>query len=253
MQLGFTPWWLARIACAAALMAGVSACNKGNAAGAADTAPGGSSGKAGSYVLVTQTRPEAPEKYFPHERRAYGLCAEVAKHANKPVKPFPVLPPDFVSERATYASDGTRSTVRKVMYTIDGEATPENGCELRLARSWRIDVVSDGQQRSVDQAPDGQLYKEETEAPPKEAVRASRLAAFASVKRVNGIALKCSTDDTCIVDPALVLVADGPRPVQAASRVDDPRTHGTALITEPVSLAVGVPVDPALFSLEKGN
>jgi len=253
MQLGFSPWWLARVVCAAALMAGVSACNKGNAAGAGGAADSRSGGKAGSYGLVTQTRPEAPEKYFPHERRAYALCAEVAQHTNAPVKPFPVLPPDFVSERSTYASDGSRTVVRKVMYTLDGEATPENGCELRLARSARTDVVSNGQQRSADQAPDGQVYMEETEAPPKEPVRASRLAAYATAKRVNGVALKCSTDGVCIVDPDLILVADGPRPVQAASRIDDARTHGTVLVTEPVSLAVGKPVDPALFSLEKGN
>ena len=49
--------------------------------------------------------------------------------------------------------------------------------------------------------------------------------------------------------PAVVLVAQGPLPAQAASRGDAEEGYGTVRILEPVSLAVGQPVDPVLLSM----
>lgn len=222
---------------AAALL--LSPCSHGHAASA-------------SYVLVTQTRPESPDKFFVHERSGYALCAAVARNQNIAVKPFPVLPPDFVSKRTTYASDGKRTVFREVAWKIDSrKGQAQQGCEMRLASESTTAVTSDGQERIADQREDGKVHVGTAQPAPQEPVRASLLGLYTVPKTVRGVALKCSASGSCIVDPALALVAHGVRPAQAASRIDDTRTYGTALILEPVSLTVGKPVDPSLFVLEK--
>lgn len=258
MQSSFTWSFLFRAACGTASVLVVSACNNG-------TASGGTPGKAGpaatpatanaaGYMLVMQTRPEEPEKSFPHERALYKACVAVAGRSNMPVKPFPTLPPNFVRERRTYASDGARTMVRKVAYYLDmRKASPQEGCELRLAGGWDASLTSEGQQRSAGTDEDGNVHLVAPEPVLEEPVRASLLASYTIPKRINAVPLKCSVEQICTIDPAVAVVAEGSRPVQVAFRIDDPRTYGTALITEPVSFRVGRPVDPAVFSLERVN
>lgn len=248
MQLNVGPRLLRQAAWMLVLAAALPACSDGNAAGA--SAAG--SGK-GSYVLVTQVRPETPEKSFPAARWGYKLCQAAARQMKVAVKPFPALPAGFVSERTTYASDGKRSMVRKVSYLIDGQATPDAGCAMRLASVTTASVIEGGRERSADTDKDGKVHVDEVEAAPPEPVRASSLEDRTQARRVNGVPLKCGSDGACIVDPDVVLVAQGRRPVQVSYRIDDPRTHGSALVVEPVSLTVGKPVDPALFVLEKSK
>ena len=229
----------------------LAACNEGNAARGATGAAASPGTASGSYVLVTQTRPEAPEKFFPHERNLYALCAALASKQNIAVKPFPTLPPGFVSDRKTYASDGKRIVYREVGYTIDArKAEAKDGCDMRLISQSRVALISDGQERTADQDEDGKVATGEAQPAVKEPVRASLLDSYTVAKSANGVKLKCNADGSCIVDPALAVVARGVRPVQVAWRNDDVRTYGTALILEPVSLTVGKPVDGALFALE---
>lgn len=235
----------------APLVLTLAACNEGNAARGAAAAGPGASAAPGSYVLVTQTRPEAPEKFFPNERRLHAVCAAVAGKQNIAIKPFPTLAPGFVSERKTYASDGKRTIYREVGYTIDTrKAEARYGCDMRLISQLRVALISDGQERTADQDEDGKVVTSEPQEAAREPVRASLLDSYSTAKAVNGVKLKCNADNSCIVDPAQALVARGVRPVQAAWRNDDVRTYGTALILEPVSLAVGKPVDAALFALQ---
>lgn len=256
MQLSTSGGPVRRAACAAVLMLAAAGCSKGNAASgtAADAANAGADAKSASYVLVTRLRPEAPEKFFPKMRAGYELCVGVAKDMHRQVVPYPTLPSDFVNERTTYASDGKRTMVRTVSYDLNTEKMrPEQACEVRIQKTWSTSLMADGQLRRGDLDEHGQLHSGSAEAPPAETPRASRLANYTASKRINGVALKCSADDTCIVDPAVVLVAQGRRPVVAASRNDDPARYGTALIREPVSLTVGKPIDPAVFAVEKGE
>ena len=245
-----------RAACAIVLMLTIAGCGKGNAAGGPSSPTDGDAhaAKTDGYILVTHTRPEAPENYFHRERLAYTACVAVAKQLHHAVVPFPALPPDFVTERTTYASDGKRTMVREVKFDLDPrKMVPESSCELRLAKTWTTGLTGSGEVRSGGVDQDGQVRVVTTEAPPAEPVRASLLASRTVSKRINGVPLKCNTGGDCIVDPAVTVVAQGVRPVLAAYRIDDPATYGTALIVEPVSLTVGKPTDPAMFAVEKGE
>lgn len=256
MQLSVVWKPVARAVCALTVVLGVCACSKGSAAGDGDSAaaPGAGTADAGGagagYVLQTQMRPEAPAKYFAAERGFHEACVALAKGLNLAVKPFPEVPADFVAERHTYASDGRRFTHRDIRYFADTrKMKPESACEVRLASQWRTSVVSDGQVRQAAQDEDGRVEVSEPQPAPDEPVRASLLASRTLAKRINGVPLKCN-DDSCIVDPAVVVAAEGTRPIQVAYRDNNVGTYGTALIVEPMSLSVGKPADPALFSLD---
>ncbi|MFC3457505.1 hypothetical protein [Massilia haematophila] len=253
MRVGLA-WQLGGYAlCGAVMVVGLAGCGKGNAAGGADsTAPARKPGAGkGSYVLVTQLRPESPEKFFPMERRAYALCAGLAQGKNLPVKPFPPMPSDFAWERSTYASDGERSVNRKLVHSLDlRKMKPESGCEVSLDSQLTVALTSEGQERMANQDEDGNMLLSDPEPASEEAVRPSLLASFTQPRRINGVPLKCDAANACIVDPTVALVANGVRPVQASYRTDDPKTYGSALVQEPVSLSVGKPVSQELFSLE---
>lgn len=254
MQLSLNIRLLPHAVCVTTLMLSVIGCNNSNAAAGTKPVFAPDGVKVTNYVLVTRTRPEVPGKYFPQARWAYGICAALAKQAKHEVIPFPVLGSDFVMERITYASDGKRTMVRKISYDLDPrKMKPELGCEIRITKRWNTAMTSDGQERSAQLDEDGQLHLSTIEATPEEPVRASRLALYTQSKHINGVPLKCTVDSSCIVDPTVVLVKEGYRPVSAAYRNDDVATHGTALIVEPVSLTVGKPIDPAIFSVEKGE
>ncbi len=251
----------ARTACGAALLLALGACNDGTAgapaaaAGApaapASTAAATGAGSAKTYHLVTQLRPENVQKYFARTRAVYDICVASARMLKVAAKPFPVIPEDFVAGRTIYASDGKRTYFKEVEFTIDeGGFEPEKGCELKIASHWRGELVRDGKARSADKSADGAYVLGEEEPANNDKVSQSYLDMFTTPKVVNGIKLKCSADAICIVDPAVALIAEGKRPVQAASRIDDARLHGTPMVREPVSLSVGKPLDPALFSLE---
>lgn len=225
----------------------LAACSNGNAARSAAPAPG-------SYVLVTQFRPESPEKFFARQRGLYDMCASFASLHNLAATPFPELPSDLVDWRTTYASDGHRRVVREVMYALDfSEGETAGRCEMRLSSRLSVTVTSDGWEQTADVDDRGKVHVGARRPAGQEIARPTPLARYMIPKTVNGVRLKCSTDDSCIVDPEVVLVAQGPLPVQAASRNDAEEGYGTALILEPVSLAVGQPVDPALFALEKAG
>jgi hypothetical protein len=228
---------------ALAMLLALAACSDGNAARSALPAPG-------SYVLVTQSRPASVEKFFARQRGLYDTCVTVASLHDTVAAPFPVLPRDLVDWRATYASDGQRMVVREVMYGLDfDEETPAAACAMRLSSRLSVTVTSQGREQTSDVDGRGKVHVGAPRPAGLEPMRAARLARYTAPMIVNGVPLKCSAEESCIVDPAVVLVAQGPLPVQAASRDDAEEGYGTVLILEPVSLAVGQPVDPALFEL----
>lgn len=230
----------------------LAACSDGSARPAAGAAaPAAAGGSAKSYYLVIQTRPENLQKIFKTERWAYGLCAAAAKLKKIPVKPFPTLPDDFVFERNIYASDGTRTYVKDIQFKID-DASVEQGCAYKLASLATTDIEHDGKARMTQQNEEGVLSTGEDMAADTEPVSQSKLASYTASKVINGVQLKCKATG-CIVDPALVVIAQGRRPVIAATRFDDLTVHGTALVTEPVSLSLGKPIDLSEFKQENGK
>jgi hypothetical protein len=221
----------------------LAACSNGNAARSIPAAPG-------SYVLVTQSRPASAEKFFARQRGLYDMCVAVASLTDTVAQPFPVLPRDFVDWRTTYASDGQRVVVREVMYGLDfDEGAAAGTCAMRLSSRLSVTVTSHGREQTSDVDARGRVHIAAPRPTLLDPMRAARLARYTAPMMVNGVPLKCSQDDRCIVDPAVVLVAQGPLPVQASSRDDAEEGYGTVVIVEPVSLAVGQPVDPALFEI----
>lgn len=226
-----------------AMLLALAACTNGNAARSTPAAPG-------SYVLVTQSRPASAEKFFARQRGLYDMCVAVASMNDAVAQPFPVLPRDFVDWRTTYASDGHRVVVREVMYGLDFDERAAAGtCAMRLSSRLSVTVTSHGREQTSDVDTRGRVHIGASRPALLDPMRAARLARYTAPMTVNGVPLKCSKDDSCIVDPAVVLVAQGPLPVQASSRDDAEEGYGTVLIVEPVSLAVGEPVDPALFEI----
>lgn len=207
--------------------------------------PGKAAAQQKSYVLVVQVRPESPEKYFAVERSVYDLCVEGAKRLHEAVKPFPTVPRDFVERRETYASDGQRDVKREVVFTMEvvpGAPDKLNGCAWRIISTQSIDVTSGGQVQHSFIDHDGTVTIEAPQPVMAEPFRTALVALHTRPKVINGVPLKCSDTDACIVDPALVLVKEEFRPVTVSMRLGL-----KTLVLEPVSLVVGKPVDPALF------
>lgn len=205
-------------------------------------------GTAKSYSLVTELRPENPEKLFAQVRWAHGVCASAAKLKNIPVKPFPTLPADFALARAIYASDGSQIFFKELNFKIEGSDV-ETGCDYKIVSYGSSEIARGGRSRITQQDEAGVLTTGEEMESTTEQVDPARLAGYTEAKVINGVQLKCRDAD-CIVDPALAVIASGRRPVLAAAKIDDGAIYGTPLRTEPVSLSVGKPIDLAPFKQE---
>jgi hypothetical protein len=239
----------------AGMTVALAACSDGNAGAGASFPPvqPGTSGGA-VYHLVTQVRPESLEKYFARLRALHKMCATAAGDLHVAVKPFPRVPEDFVAARNIYASDGKRIVSKEIKWTTDdSKFSPETGCEMRLTTLWKSAVVQNGKERAVDFNDEQGLVVHEEQPHDPQALTQARLDMYSKPKSVNGVQLKCSSDDICIVDPALALIKDGRSPVHAAERIRDGGANGSVLLLEPVSLTVGAPVDPQLFKQENGK
>lgn len=235
---------------AMALLLALAGCNDGNA-GASTSVPGA---QGRSYHLVTQVRPESVEKYFARLRSLHQLCATAASSQGMTAKPFPRVPADFIVARNIYASDGKRVLSKEIKWTTDDSRfAPETGCELKLTTLWKSALVQDGKERAADFNNENGLVLHEAQAFNPQPLSESRMAMYSAQKAVNGVQLKCSTDDICIVDPALVLIKEGRSPVHVSERIKDGGANATVLVLEPVSLAVDKPVDPAIFNQENGK
>jgi hypothetical protein len=242
------------LASAVVVLMALAACSDGKAgsAGSATASPVAADGGA-SYQLVTQVRPENPGKAFPLERAAYEVCADAARAKNLPVKPLPQLPADFVTTRTTYASDGKQRLFREVKYKLSmANSGPENGCQMRVVSASSSELARSGKARIAEVNEEGALVVTDNRPADTEPVSQSKLAGYTLAKVINGVPLKCKAE-ACIVDPAQTVIALGKRPVIAADRLDEVRSFGTVLVTEPVSLSVGKPIDPAVFVQEKSK
>lgn len=215
------------------------------ALGGGDTVAAGG-GK--SYHLVTQTRPEHLERYFALARGAYNLCVENAKALRLPFKPFPVIPADFVTERYVYISDGKRFSLEETQFTLDyDEMAHTTGCGAQLESRAERTVFTNGKSVTSYRDRNGVVSVDQVQPSSRDPASAGILALYSVPKTVKGVALKCHPDNSCIVDPALVLINLGRHPVAVISRMDE-KNFGISMLTELVSLTVGNPVDPSSFT-----
>lgn len=229
----------------------LAACSDGSArpAAAAASVPATAAASAHSYYLVTQVRPENVEKLFQRERGVHQMCVAGAKLKKIAAQPFPALPPDFVLQRHIHASDGKQTFSKEIQFKIDG-AEVEQGCAYKISSIASSEIARDGKSRRTEQDEQGVLSTGEERPDSTEPVSRAKLDRYTEAKVIKGVQLKCQGTD-CIVDPSLVVIGFGRRPVVAASRMDDTSLFGTALITEPVSLTVGKPID--LLEFKQGS
>lgn len=237
-------------AVAAGMVLALSACSDVDAVAPGGAAPAvGAEGK--SYHLVTVVRPEDINEFTKLERGGYELCVANAKRLGFTVKPFPQIPADYVAERREYKSDGKQKLFKETVYLVDaGELRPESGCEYKLTSTGRTVLTANGKERSADVDAQGNVMLSEEVQSGDEVI--TSLDLYTTPKVVKGVALKCATDNGCIVDPAVVLITDGRRPVEAVRRLKQ-MGIGYTLLKEPVSLSVGKPIAKSEFTLGKSK
>ncbi len=228
------------------------------AIGAAVGQPGQSAGAAAeTYELIVESQPDSAAHFSSREKALHQACAEAAKKEKVKVHPYPSLPDNFYVVRHTYIRDGNSFYFKTSGNTTDASGmTPANGCALTTLASSDVSIAHKGLWRFFHN-------DEKPQVPPERITirqpEAKDLAQYSLPKIVNGVALRCAApgsppdrkiEEACIVDPAVVIVAHpNGRLVEAHG---SPRVmidiHGTAVRDRPVSLKVGIKIDPAIFA-----
>ena len=212
-------------------------------------------GKPTSYEVVLELRPDSVSHYFEPMRQRYDACVLEAKKLALPVKPFTVAPADFLPGRTTVISDG-KSFYKKIIgfRMIPHHITPERGCGTDIVKLEDLTIVHNGSSYTTDNW-DGHptLTLPEDTNPPNLA----QFAVFTVPKTINGVPLKCAgpkahpsqqESNWCIIDPDVVIAANANgTPLIAHQRLDFLKPRAV-LGETPVSLKVGVKVDPAIFA-----
>ncbi|WP_211471221.1 hypothetical protein [Collimonas humicola] len=241
-----------------------------------DNSAASSAGKGGSggtmRELVQVERPDPPGAMHRIIREtSYEACAGAAQALNLPVKPFPQVPADYVSERTTVITDGS-NYVRKIEHPyneVADQMSPETGCEYRIEPSKEVDIyiVNDGKSTSVRRASDGQWRVEKnTIMPAAKKAGSEDASTYSEQLTINGVKLRCLSASNPLIsrDDLQALCRDasdqplstGGKPVVLYSRVKPP-IGGTdfsyVVVTEPVSLKQlnqhdGKIFDPATYT-----
>ena len=242
--------------CFAAVFLGLLGCSKAGGSASPGT-PAASAAQAGSYELVTVQRPESVAAYHKMYAASYEMCAALRKTLKMP-PPAPMLQPaaDYVIQRDTYVSDGRAYLTKEehFLYTMeDMEPTPT--CRTFLHTTSNTQLIRDGKMynSSVDEKGVRQAEPPDEWSLPRD--RESKV--YTEAATIKGIAVKCMKmlpgaqellTQLCIADLNPGTVADiiG-KPIVLASRVTAVQQMQGAILTEPVSLRVNVPVDRAIF------
>lgn len=214
-----------------------------------------------SFELVTEARPASLEGYFKLSRTAYELCVIQAEQEKVAVRPYPPIPPDFVINRITTISDGKSFATIERNFNYPFDFKVANACSSEVESSVRTIVVHQGLQKNLDPDVPGEEPQEPIPVPtlPFDEENAR---GYTVSKTINGIALKCTDGteplaqaklviDTCIVDPAVGRIAgpDG-EPMMASMRdlANAAPPVNSEIVHTPLSLKVGLKVDPAVFT-----
>ncbi|NHZ61883.1 hypothetical protein [Massilia genomosp. 1] len=213
-----------------------------------------------SYELITIRRPTSVEEYFKLWSLPYKLCVASAKLKNIPVKPFPAIPKDFVMRRTTVTSDGKSFRTTEEEFGVDiQDITAENGCATSYGSGFRTWVAHNGIEADLDSENQSENHEGRVsyQLKPYDPELAQ---AYSIVKKINGIAVRCTgahdlmvagkvVDEMCVLDPILgrIAMADGKPPIVYTRDIPGPSLFGSAMVDEPISLKVGIEVNPEIF------
>jgi len=221
-------------------------------------------------VLVDRPTPADGELHLLRES-AYKLCALGAESLHVPVKPFPNMPDDYITQRTTYISDGS-AWMRKTesVYKVNADnLVAEKGCEVKIEpdKSFEVVIEHAGKQIGVHGHEDGTTVVESTDdelgamnakAPPQS------YDDYTDKRTVAGVSLRCLPKtsplisptgiiDMCVYEKDGVVTTSDKKSVVLYSNVDpanaDPRVPYT-VISEVKSLKLGTAIDPRAFKAE---
>lgn len=218
-----------------------------------------------SYELVTIRRPVSVEEYFKMWSIPYKICAANAKLQNVPVKPFPAIPADFVMKRTTITSDGKSFRTTEEEFGVDiQDVEIENGCATSYGSGVRTWVSHNGIETELDS--ENQSNPSENATYRLKPYDPEIAQSYAIGKKINGVAVRCTGNDDlsiaggmiaemCVLDPILGKIAmpDGKPPIVYTRDVPGPSLFGSPIIEEPVSLKVGIKVNPQVFVSAEGK
>ncbi|NHZ98384.1 hypothetical protein [Massilia sp. CCM 8734] len=213
-----------------------------------------------SYELITIRRPTSVEEYFKLWSLPYELCVASAKLNNVPVKPFPAIPKDFVMKRTTVTSDGKSFRTTEEEFGVDiQDITVENGCATSYGSGLRTWVAHNGIEADLD----SEIQSENHEGQASYQIKPydpNLAQAYSVEKKINGIAVRCTgahdfmvagkvVAEMCVLDPVLgrIAMADGKPPIVYTRDIPGPSLFGSAMVDEPISLKVGIEVNPEIF------
>jgi hypothetical protein len=211
------------------------------------------------FEITTRTRPESLDGYLKMYRSMHALCGVNRELMHLPPGPPLVdVPADFVTERSTYLHSGSAYLVRREEFFVDvAELDAKLGCKSRLGSSMTEELVRDGQVQSAIRNGDGTVDIDlVTPLPPPKPGGAS---GYTVQKNLSGFAMRCVAPDAplgegmhdmCVLDVASGPPLDG----QGESVIVHARSTlleraNIVLLTEPVTVQVGKPVDARRLAL----
>lgn len=258
-----------------ALCATVAACSRTDSAAttATTTAAAAGSGPATAFEVVTVDRPESVEAFHKLYKFQYDMCANTRTMMKlPPPAPMKQPPADFISERRTYLSDGKDFLIKTEYFAYEVKSDePAFTCETAFVKTTQTELIRDGKSHLSYIDETGQRGSE----PPVDVAlpRQTDSGGYTEPKIVNGHAVKCMAPlpemkvltkgltealpkqltegmaaDLCIADlkPGTLTDNDG-RAIVLAARVNVPLVPQGAILTEPVSLKIGLAIDKAVF------
>jgi len=268
----FSRQWQVLPMIAACLLA-LTACNSSSTSteSQAATSPtrSGAAGNSFEVVLVDRPTPADGELKLARES-AYKLCVAGAELMHMPVKPFPKIPDDYITQRTTYISDGS-SWMRKTepVYRTDlDDMVAEKGCEAKIVpdKSFEVTIEHAGKQINLSGHDDGTTSVESAddelgainaEAKPK------TYDDYTDHRTVAGVNLRCLPKtsplisptgliDMCVYEKDGAVTTSDKKSIVLYSNVDplnSPLAPYT-VITEVRSLKLGTAIDPRVFNAE---
>jgi hypothetical protein len=242
-------------------------CNKTGAADASASkpSPAGNARGAGSYEIVTVTRPESVDAYHAPYRAMYEICASSRELVKlPPAAPMKKPAPDFIEQRDTFVRDGDVFLHKRENFAMKlVSSDPKAGCDTRLEASTEYELYRDGKVISVALGDEGRS-EQTNEWSNTNHYGADLTSNYTERKTIRGTAVRCQkltvpgldklVQDICIADGSPRAPTDvNDEPITVSTRVVNPVMPSVVMITEPVSVKLGVPIDPKVFNLAGKN
>jgi hypothetical protein len=238
-------------------------CNRTGAADASASQPSlaGNARNAGSYEIVTVTRPESVDAYHAPYRAMYEICASSRELVKlPPAAPMKKPAPDFIEQRDTFVRDGDVFLHKRENFAMKlVSSDPKAGCDTRLEASTEYELYRDGKVISVALGDEGRS-EQTNEWSNTNHYGADLTSNYTERKTIRGTAVRCQkltvpgldklVQDICIADGSPRAPTDvNDEPITVSTRVVNPVMTSIVMITEPVSVKLGAPIDPKVFNL----